>query len=270
MAATISWTDEAGKFQFVQLDSYDEETHGHEAECTKSPAETGGVVTDHVRLGNRVLQLVGFVSNTPLPQNEQGGRYIDTSLNLPSVQVWEQRPTKLDLPEKDLPPNAAGLVRAGFNALFGSEPEALIRYRAAGKTVAGTASIWQLDDPQRVRVSEVWTLLEKAYLARIRVDVATESIGLVSGLIITNLQMPIKAEDGNGAPFSISFEQIRTVSAATVAAPKPLERMGQVRKPAGSKAAKPESEEDRSKRLKSAAATFLDKALSADQGGHHG
>jgi hypothetical protein len=270
MAATISWTDEAGKFYFVNLDSYDEETHGLTAEVTKFPAESGGVISDNVRLGNRVLQLVGFVSNTPLPQNDAKGRYRSTDLTIPSVPAYKQQSQKLDIPSPPIKPNLAGVVSAGFNALFGSAPEALLRARAADRQIASTAQIWSLDDPRRSRVSEVWTLLEQGHTAKVRVDVATESIGLVPGLIMTEVSAPIKADDGDGAPFSISFEQIRTVTAETVTAPKPLEPMGQKRKPTGSKATKPETEEDRERRKKSLLAALGDKAIEAITGAADG
>lgn len=268
MAATISWTDTAGTFNFVALDVYDEETHGYEAECTKFPAETGGPITDNVRLGNRVLQLVGFVSNTPLPQNDGRGSYQSRNLTIPDSDVWEGKSTKLDIPEGNIKPNLAGLVSAGFNALFGSAPEALLRKKTGTKSYYITANAWGPTDGTRSRVKEVWDLLEKVHLAKLRVDVTTEHLGLVSGLVITSLQAPIKTDDGNGSPFSLNFEQIRTVTAETVAAPKPLERSGQPKKSAGSKAAKPVTEEERKAKLQSLATTFLDQALSGGGGGH--
>jgi hypothetical protein len=155
------------------------------------------------------------------------------------------------MPEPPLKLNAASLVTAGFNKLFGSAPEATMRVRINDRVVAVSATTWTLDDPQRTRVSEVWDLLSKAWAARLRVDVATESLGLVPGLVLTEVSAPIKTEDGDGAPFSISLEQIRTVSAETVDAPKPLERMGQKKKSSGSKSAEPQTEEDRAKRRKS-------------------
>jgi hypothetical protein len=251
MAATLSWTDEAGKFYFVTLDTYDEETHGLSAEVTKFPTEGAGVVSDHVRLGNRTLQLVGFVSNTPLPQNDEKGRYASRDLDGVTTAQYTTNSTRLDMPEPPLKLNAASLLTAGFNKLFGSAPEATMRIRINDLVVAVSATTWTLDDPQRTRVAEVWELLAKAHLARLRVDVATESLGLVPGLIITELSAPIKTEDGDGAPFSISLEQIRTVSAETVDAPKPLERMGQKKKSSGNKSAEPQTEEERLARRKS-------------------
>jgi hypothetical protein len=269
MAATLSWTDEAGKLYFVTLDTYDEETHGLSAEVTKFPTEGSGVVSDHVRLGNRTLQLVGFVSNTPLPQNEEKGRYASRDLDGVKTAAFKSSNQKLDLPDPPQKINAAALLTAGFNALFGSAPEATIRERIADKTVAVSATTWTLDDPQRTRVAEVWELLAKAWAARLRVDVATESLGLVSGLVLVDVQAPIKTEDGDGAPFSISLEQIRTVSAETVDAPKPLERMGQKKKSSGNKSSEPQTEEDRAKRRRSLllqGGTALMNALGGDVG----
>ena len=251
MAAVISWTDKAGVFQFVQLDVYDEENHELSAECTKFPVETGGVVTDEVRLGNRTLQLVGYVSNTPLPENDDKGRFRDQALTIPNTPKYVGKNEKLDIPSPPLKPNLAGLATAGYKALFGSAPEALLRRRQGSNQFAQSVKIWRLDDPQRVRAKEAWDLLEKAWTEKVRVDVALTDFGLVSNLVLTNVSSPRKVDDGDGLPFSVTLEQIRVVSAKSVKAPKPLERMGQPKKSAGSKAGKPLTAEERREKNRS-------------------
>jgi hypothetical protein len=261
MAAVISWTDKAGVFKFVQLDVYDEENHELPAECTKFPVETGGVVTDEVRLGNRTLQLVGYVSNTPLPLNDEQGRYNDQNLTLPTTPKYVGKSQTLDIPSPPLKPNVAGLATAAFGALFGSAPEALLRRRQGDTQQHQAVRVWRLDDPQRVRAKEAWDLLERAWSEKVRVDVALTDFGLVSNLVLTTVSSPRKTDDGDGLPFLISLEQIRVVSAKSVKAPKPLERMGQPKKPAGSKAGKPLTAEEQAKKERSLLVQAVDAAL---------
>jgi hypothetical protein len=182
--------------------------------------------------------------------------------------TYEGKTQKLDIPSAPQKLNVASLAGAAWGALTGSTPEALIRKPSGTKADAQQVQIWQLNDSSRNRAAEVFDLLETVWRTKQRVDVTTQQYGLISGMVLTGVSAPTKLDTGDGGQFSLSFEQIRTVNAKSVDAPKPLEKMGQKRKPVGSKAAKAISDEESRREAISLPASIWDLAVNGGLGGH--
>jgi hypothetical protein len=245
------WTNKDASVDVVQLDVYDTETHGMATEVTEFPVEDGPDISDNVRRKPKTLNIEGYVSDTPLPQNHGSGLHGNThvagldavDLSVPAESSWGHKLTKLDVPGSPLRLNAHALVSAGFSALAGAlgfdqGTQALLRTKDRAAQTSVTVHTWQWPDWSS-RVAETFALLEKAYDTAALMTVSTDLKVYTNMVFADNgLQIPRKTEDGNGAPFSLSLKQIHVVNSQTVTAPKPLEPSGQLKKSAGSKALK--------------------------------
>ena len=277
MSCWISWTNDDGSVDIVQLDVYDTETHGMPTEVTEFPVEDGPDVSDNVRRKPNTLTIEGYVSDAPLPQNHgsgtNGGTHVASldvqKLTVPSSAKFSNKLTPLDVPSSPLRPNLTALASAGFSALagalgFGGGTQVNARKPEPRQDETVTAQVWTWPSWSS-RVNETFALLEKAYDNAVLMTVTTDLKTYTNMVFSDNgLQVPRTTDDGNGAPFKIDLKQIRIVDSQTVTAPKPAEPSGQLKKSAGSKAGKdhpePSEEEKRKSLLAAMAGKFREMA----------
>ena len=267
---TITWTNADGTLDLVQLDVYDTETHGMATEVTEFPVEDGPDISDNVRRKPKTLAIEGYVSDTPLPQNHGSGLASQIAsldphtLNVPATASFSSKLTKLDVPASPLRPNLQALASAGFSALAGALGfdqgySANLRTVNPVQQTTITTQIWTWPSWSS-RVAETFALVEKAYDSAVLMTVTTDFKVYTNMVFADNgLQVPRKTEDGNGAPFSLSLKQIRVVNSQTVAAPKPLEPSGQLKKSVGTKAPKDGGTTEEAQKRKSVAAALAGK-----------
>ena len=274
MPLYISWTNADSSVDVVQLDVYESETHGMSTEVTDFPVEDGPNVSDNVRRKPKTLQIEGYVSDTPLPQNHgsgtNGGVHVASldahQVGIPGSARFHNALTPLDVPPSPLRANLTALASAGFSALagamgFSNAPQVNARKQDPRQRDTVTAQIWTWPGWSS-RVAETFSLLQKAYDNAVLMRVVTDYVAYTGMVFADNgLQMPRKTDDGNGAPFSISLKQIRIVNSQTVTAPKPAEPSGQLKKSAGSKASEPAPADHKAKRDSVLAALLKSSAL---------
>ena len=270
MPLAITWTNADGTLDLVQLDVYDSETHGMPTEVTEFPVEDGPDISDNVRRKPKTLTIEGYVSDTPLPQNHGSGLASKTAdlgprtLNVPATASFGSKLTKLDVPSSPLRPQLTALASAGFSALAGAlgfDQGTSANFRTVNPAQQTTVTVqsWSWAGWSS-RVAETFALLEKAYDNACLMTVTTDLKVYTNMVFADNgLQVPRKTEDGNGAPFSLSLKQIRVVNSQTVAAPKPLEPSGQLKKSVGTKAPKDGGTTEEAQKRKSVAAALAGK-----------
>ena len=241
MPVVFSWEEDDGSLGIASLDIEEEETYDYPSTCTTHPVEGGGVITDQVQLGNPTITITGYVSNKPTPSNDlTAGSFKQTPLTLPGTKTFTTKQTKLDVPGSKINPNVGSLLAAGINAIGSAISGPLkIPARAYGPPEKRNVSVnaWTLNDPSYSRAVEFLEALKGVRDSRRRVDVATDFTFM--GGCILKFTIPRKPEDGEGCPFVIVCEQIRTVYAQDVDTPKPSEPLTQKRKATGSKATVP-------------------------------
>lgn len=208
-------------------------SEGHEAtsEVTEHPVEQGSNIADHVRQNPQGLSLEMYVTNTPIEDIGRG-----------SVDVLE-----LDLPHYTPPllPTPGSLFAAAQNAITNAitgGPQPL--------------KVQVLEFPQPFdRIKEIHDQLLDLWKAGGTMSVVT-SVRTYDTMVLTKISLP-RTEPG-GATFSLDLKQIRTVTTATVAAPKPAEKRGAPGAAKGSQSTKPVGGKDAAK-----ASSLLNKALEA-------
>ena len=253
MPVTVMWNEDDGSVNCIALDIDEEETYSWPTVVTTHPVESEGPITDQVMLGNPKLVVSGYITNKPGPSNfllygalveglEQddsaSGAYTLTEITAPNKREYIFKNVELKIPGKPLRANATALVKAGFNALFPSVPTAQVRAVGAVKERKVSVQAWQLNvegaDPGKQRIKAAIDALVKLRTDRRRCS-AMGDLYTLHDCVISDLQIPRKVEDGEGAPFSITFEQIKTVYAKETEAPTAAPGLQQ-RKQAGSKA----------------------------------
>ena len=147
--------------------------------------------------------------------------------------------------------NVWALLSAGFNALFPKQNSVDQRVVSVIKERKVQMQAWTLNDPGKNRIGEVLTALVTLNTNRRRCNIVSDIYSLTD-CVISDLSVPRKVDDGEGAPFSVTFEKIRTVSTQTVEAPVAAPAL-QKKKEAGSKATEYSGEyaDDRQKTLAS-------------------
>ena len=254
MPVTILWLEDDQSISCCALDIDEEESYSWPTTVTTHPIETGGVITDQVVLGNPKLVVSGYITNKPGPNNYMlygalleglaedetaKGTFKPSELTIKNQKEYDFKQIELKVPGKKLRPNAAALVEAGFNALFGDTPTAQNRIVTVVKEKKQSVMSWSLDvggeDPGKARIKALIDALIKLREERRRVSAMGDLVTL-HNCIVSDLQVPRKVEDGEGAQISITFEQIKTVFAKDTEAPTASPGL-QKAKEAGSKAA---------------------------------
>jgi hypothetical protein len=189
---------------------------------TNNPVEKGADVADHIRKELDRVTLEVYVSDTPIIEtdlegnNTRGGAVRSKVLNIP-----EPTPTFIPTPG------------ALFNAL-GSAVSGLIS-GAAPPTAAQVLSFSKEFDAGE----ECLKILEKIRDDAELVEIYT-SAKVYSNMALVRIGGPkVDKDTGGGASFTLEFKQIRLVSVAFVAAPKPSVVQGHKMKDLGKQDAKP-------------------------------
>lgn len=265
MSTVLSWTNDDGSIEVLELDIYTTETHDMPCEVSDSPVEQGPDISDNVRRLPKQLTLEGYVSDCPIPQTDldrvargtdlPGGTPVkgQHSLNVPGTPTFETKTVPLDVPDPPLRANLAALVTVGFNALAGAlglktGPQATVNQRVADQHYAVRATTWTYQG-WTSHVQTIFRSLERARDNAVLMSVQTD-FARYRDMVITNLSVPRTVDDGEGASFRITLRSILIVNSKSVTAPKPAETLGKPRKPIGSKTTAEEPEETREAKRK--------------------
>jgi hypothetical protein len=215
----------------VTFDQTTSEGHEFTCEVTEHEVETGSNIADHVKINPQGLTLELFVTNTPI---EDLGRGAVTAIDL------NLRPYQ---PPFSLTPG--GLTNAAVKFVGSLLPSS---------SLPSAVQVLAFDQPFD-RVKEVHDQLNVLFLEKATMSVVT-SLRTYDNMIMTSVSLPIDKK--GGASFTLSFKQVRTVTTASVAAPKPLEKRGVPGAAKGSQATGPVGDQDKAK-----ASSALSKGLAA-------
>lgn len=218
----ITYEDSSGATQEIRFDAVELERPEFRLAATEHPVEEGVDVSDHV---SRELERVGldvFVTNQPTRADAHpSGAFVERELQVPVFT----------------PPVTAGLFgaqRTISQRLFGSGP---IKVKTLGFA----------EDMNRPRdLLDKLTDLQKSvtlvrYLSSVR-DYADR------GMLIESVSPVQDRGTGDGWRFSIELVELRTVRSETVVAPIPEQPRSKKKKNSGSKAAKPDENQNTVKR----------------------
>ncbi len=245
MSTVFVWENDDGTTDACELDIYDTETHGMPCEVSKFPVETGPDVTDNIRTLPKTLVLEGYVSDSPGPLGNLGGKYGGSfqpvTLDVPASPNYQLKTEDLHSPGSPLQANVSSLVSAGFNALkgaiLGDSDTATVMRRGPDKPNERVqAQVWTWDHWES-HMAEAFRLLEKARDTK-RLVTAITDLKTYDNMAVTDVQVPRKTEDGAGAPFAVHLEQVAIVSSKDTEAPKPSENIAKKTKSLGSKSGK--------------------------------
>lgn len=238
MSTVITWTDDAGAAQTLELDVDLQESHDLASDITEHPVEEGADVTDHVRPRLRRVTVEGFVSDTPWITNPGVG------------EVAEFTSVELQLPEKPQQISLSG----GLSALGSALGEAVFGAKPPLK-----ATILTLEDVKS-RKRAIYDALEDVRL-NARICRVLTSLHEYENMLIEQVVPTRTPGDGNGAKFVVTLKEIERVSSDVTVAPEPAETLGAVKVTAGAKSAeKDEGKADEKK--KSVLAKMVDAGVS--------
>lgn len=232
----LSWEDPlTGDTVAVTFDVVDTVTRTVDTELTEHPVETGSDIVDHARTMGMMIEMTGYVSNTPLYSTEGGEKNAS----------WQE--VELPGPVQRIPISYAGSISTPSG-----HPQSLSQAVTGPLigAVSGTPRATMLVRDWVSRVREIEDLLRGAQEGAYFISL-DDSAQAFDNLIITSRGVTRRVEDGDGASFSLSLKRIRTVSAQLVDAPEPAELRGSPIKSLGSKAAAPAvGDEEKEKVLK--------------------
>lgn len=209
MGVSIVYEDDAGEEQTISFDATLTVKAELGADITQLPVETKQNITDHIRPQLDRVSVEAFVTNTPVPV---GPEYKTTRLNI--------APTVSDLTSQEDPgqdsflsgiPTPGGVNRALQSAiretLFGPPPPADLRH----------ADI-QFSD----RVREIYDELDQVRIKGTECRIVTKFKDY-EGMHISLITPLRGVAEGDGASFSLEFQQVRVSETSTRAFPVPAE-----------------------------------------------
>lgn len=217
----LSWENDLGELVTLTFDAVELVSRTVESEVTEHAVEEGADIADHVRVQGMIVEMTGYVSNTPLystPGGEVGAS-------------WES--VELPGPIQRIPTGYAQSI-----ATPSGSPQSLAQLgaEAIGGAVDGPPRATMLVREWRSRVKEIEQTLDEVQSSA-RFCNFDDSEQSFDNLQITSRGVTRTVGDGDGASFSLTLKRIRTVSAQLVDAPVPAEpRLAPV-KSVGSKAA---------------------------------
>lgn len=238
MSTVITWTDDSGAAQTLELDVDLQESHDLASDITEHPVEEGADVTDHVRPRLRRVTIEGYVSDTPWITN-------------PGVaEQAEFKSLELQLPPKPQQISLSAGLAAGIgaisDALFGPAPPL-------------KATILTLDDVKS-RKRAVYDALEDVRLNARLCRVIT-SLHEYDNMLIEQVVPTRTPASGTGAGFVVTYKEIKRVSSDVTVAPEPSEVLGAVKVAGGAKNAK-QDEGKADEKKKSVLAKMVDAGTS--------
>lgn len=163
------------------------EIHEGINEPTKFPVELGANVSDHIKVNPTKYTVTGVISMTP-----NGGSPIPVVLQIPPLP----------------PPPPFVLLEGAIAGIFSSA--------MTGPAVASPLAFPVPFDP----ITDAHTALETIRQGKVLCTV-TSTTQQYTDMALTSLTLNRKEDEGKGE-FTLVFDNIVTVSSATVAAPKPL------------------------------------------------
>jgi hypothetical protein len=234
MSTIITWTDDGGAAQTLELDVDLQESHDLASDITEHPVEEGVDVTDHVRPRLRRVTIEGYVSDTPWITNPGVG------------EVAEFKSIEIQLPPKPMQLSLSGGLAAGVSAIgeavFGPKPPM-------------KAMILTLDDVKS-RKRAIYDALEDVRL-NARICRVLTSLHEYESMLIEQVVPTRTPGDGTGAKFVVTLKEIERVSSDVTVAPEPAETLGAAKVTAGAKSAE-KDEGKAAERKKSLAVEILD------------
>lgn len=174
--------------QGMPLDAALSVNHDYSAQITRNPIEDGADVTDHIRLENPVLNVEGFISESPIT-------LINSAIGV-----------------------GTGVVASGLGARFGGF--------AAQLTAAGAGSVISLLRDRQPGGAVNYPLNAFKALIKLRNDRIPFSVrtnlDMFDNMVISKLSFPRSAEIGKSLQFSATFEQISLVKTTTSVIPEKM------------------------------------------------
>ena len=242
MSTVVTWEDDSGAAQSLELDVDLQESHDLASDITEHPVEEGADVTDHVRPRLRRVTIEGYVSDTPMLTN-------------PGVaDVAEFTSLELQIPAKPQQISLSAGLAAGLSAvsdaLFGPTPPLKV-------------TMLTLEDvPSRKRA--IYDALEDVRLNARLCRVIT-SLHEYDNMLIEQVVPTRTPASGTGAGFVVTFKEVIQVSSDVTVAPVPAETLGAVKKAGGAKNAKAD-EGKADEKKKSVLAKMVDAGTSLIEG----
>ncbi len=218
----LSWEDNLGQLVTLTFDVVELVSRTVDSEITEHAVEEGADITDHARTQGMIVEMSGYVSNTPLYSTfggEKNARWETVDLPGPVQRIPIGYAKEIATPSGSPQSLAQAAVGAISGAVNGS-PKAIMLVRD-----------WVS------RVKEIEQLLDEAQESA-RLCSFDDSEQSFDNLLIQSRGVTRTTDDGDGATFSLTLKRIRVVSAQLVDAPVPAEPRLAPLKSVGSKAAK--------------------------------
>jgi hypothetical protein len=216
------------------------------ATVTKHPVEVGADVTDHIRKNLDEVTLEVFVSNTPLtnqnfvdPDQPRGGTNSPLLLDAGAPYSPPGAPpqTPIDVAVYIPPPFSLGALVSDVAKLTFAAPPVTAALGIPARLAPDTyAQVLQFGDDFSATI-ETYDVLTQLQIDGTLVSVVLRD-SVHDNMIVTGISKPRTNEDGDGARFTVKFEEIRIVQTQTTSSPVPAEVRAKSPVTAGSTGAK--------------------------------
>lgn len=226
--AIVSDDDPSG---YVGFDCTISESHVSEAEVTEHAVEDGSDVSDNMRLKPQMLEVVVFVTNTPVISAALDASNPNQA-DLPTGSTPANTPGYPAINDLPVPMPAASLAQPPGAPLF--TPGGL--FQAAGAGIAAGLSALGLGSSPVTQFSPlqfngVFDAIKNTYEALVALQQNASTMTVFTStqeydsMALVSVSMP--RDTFGGAEFTLKFKRIVFVQTATVPAPKPTVPQGQ-------------------------------------------
>lgn len=264
MATSIYWTDpDTNQVVTLVFDAVLSLNPEDTVTITDHTVEEGSDVTDNARSNSGRVSIEAIVSMTPNPLIDDDVSLVAIDLEAEIRAAAKTKVFTLDIPSPPVQFSETGLLNAGLgalgNALFGAP-------KATGLDTPGydrerlTAKAYQQDSP-RNRIRDFYDKVLKLKDDHVLVTMLSSHRDYFD-YMLERVGKPQAATDGSMAKFQIDFKQIRTVSSASVTAPKPAETRGKLTVNKGAQGTKPGANAEKKVSLAKQGKNALGKLLS--------
>lgn len=242
VSSLISWEDENGTTQTLDVDVVMAATDRRTAKLTDHVVETGATITDHVIIQPEELTLELVVSQTPL--KGKGFARQKTAIEYKGTKLTSKQ-YPLEIPPSRFQPGGFFLVSAGAQAAIGAIVGLLGGgVGASGMTgsevqqTSGSGSIDVLQADQPVdRVSEAHDRLIEIMNGALPVTISFKG-RLYNQYLLTEVELTQAAGSFGAGKFKVQARAFRTVTGTTVELPDPSDFRALANKAKGNKPAK--------------------------------
>ena len=188
----------------ISFDVTMSENHEATADVTEHPVELGSDISDNVKQNPASLTVEVYMTSTPIVEGGTAGGVI-----LPQLLEFPTYSPPL-APTPGALFNAIGNgLTAVSQAIFGPPPPIVVNLLQFPNQF----------DPVQATYNTLMDLWTRGQTMSVVTSVTT-----FNTMVLTNVSLP-RTEPG-GASFTLNFKQIRTVTTATVTAPKPAVKRG--------------------------------------------